>query len=155
MSQRIHLAVQGYTVRLTCVDIQRKPSVDLAPSKQRKQFRDRIRAKEFDAILLSPPCSTFSRAPWKNFKGPRPVLRKFMTSKFPATLVLMELAEELSFRHCKLKFQWIKRDINQLADDLTNGKFDAFGSDLRVNLKGGELEWQVLDKLLKGADTFL
>ena len=31
------------------------------------------------------------------------LLRKFMTSKFPSTLVLMELVEELSFRHCALK----------------------------------------------------
>ena len=29
------------------------------------------------------------------------LLRKFMTSKFPSTLVLMELAEDLCFRHCK------------------------------------------------------
>ena len=28
--------------------------------------------------------------------------RKFMTSKFPSTLVLMELAEELSVRLCEL-----------------------------------------------------
>ena len=56
-------------------------------------------------------------------------LRKFMTSQFPSTLVLMELAEELSFRHCELKLQWIRRDINQLADDLTNQIFDAFDPD--------------------------
>ena len=35
-----------------------------------------------------------------------------MTAKFPSTLVLMELAEELSSRHCELKLQWIRRDTN-------------------------------------------
>ena len=43
-----------------------------------------------------------------------------MTTKFPSTLVLMELAEELSARNCALQLQWIRRDLNQLADDLTN-----------------------------------
>ena len=82
------------------------------------------------------------------------LVRKFMTSKFPLTLVLMELAEELSFRHCELKLQWIRRDINQLADDLTNEKFEAFDSGQRIALIGGELKWRVLDKLLQGADSF-
>ena len=54
-------------------DIQRRPSVDLANTVERQKLLARIRAQEFDAILLSPPCSTFSRAPWANFKGPRPV----------------------------------------------------------------------------------
>ena len=63
----------GYKLHITRVDIQRRPSVDLAKSKERQTLLTRIRAQEFDAILLSPPSSTFSRAPWANFKGPRPV----------------------------------------------------------------------------------
>ena len=39
----------------------------------RRSYLDRIAAKEFDAVLLSPPCASFSRAPWANFRGPRPV----------------------------------------------------------------------------------
>eukprot|EP00439_Symbiodinium_sp_Y106_P009920 s15183_g1.t1 len=39
----------------------------------RDSYLDRIRAKEFDAILLSPPCASFSRGSWANFRGPRPV----------------------------------------------------------------------------------
>ena len=77
-----------------------------------------------------------------------------MTSQFPSTLVLTEVAEELSFRRCKLKLQWIRCDINQLADDLTNEKFNAFDPGQRIALIGGELSWRVLDKLLKGADSF-
>ena len=73
MTQCLQQLATDYKVRMNCVDIQRKPSVDLAKSKERRKLLDRIRAKEFDAILLSPPCSTFSRAPWANFKGPRPV----------------------------------------------------------------------------------
>ena len=50
------------------------------------------------------------------------LLRKAMTTKFPSTLILMELAEELSAKNCELQLQWIRRDLNQLADDLTNEK---------------------------------
>ena len=58
-----------------------------------------------------------------------------MTTKFPSTLVLMELAEELSARNCALQLQWIRRDLNQL--------------DFRVALEGERLEWRVLGRLLE------
>ena len=37
------------------------------------------------------------------------LLRKAMTTKFPSTLVLMELAEELSAKNYELQLQWICR----------------------------------------------
>ena len=49
------------------------------------------------------------------------LLKKFMTSKFPSTLMLIQLVEELIAKRCELKLQWFRRDDNQLADDLTNG----------------------------------
>ena len=55
------------------MDIKRKPRVDLSYSKQRKKILEKIRSRCYDAVLLSPPCSTFSRAPWANKRGPRPV----------------------------------------------------------------------------------
>ena len=73
MTQCLHQQARGYEVRITCEDIQRRPSIDPANTVERQKLLTRIRAQEFDAILLSPPCSTFSRAPWANFKGPRPV----------------------------------------------------------------------------------
>ena len=45
------------------------------------------------------------------------LLKKFMTSKFPSTLILMELAEELTAKRCELKLQWLRRDDK---DDLTD-----------------------------------
>ena len=63
------------------------------------------------------------------------LLKKFMTSKFLSTLILMELAEELTFKRCELKLHWLRRDENQLADDLTNEKFDSFDSEFRIPLK--------------------
>ena len=79
------------------------------------------------------------------------LLRKAMTTKFPSTLVLMELAEELSAKNCELQLQWIRRDLNQpsptrtsLASTLTSG----------VDLKGEALEWRVLGRLLAYATSY-
>ena len=79
------------------------------------------------------------------------LLKKFMTSKFPSTLILMELAEELTAKRCELKLHWLKRDDNQLADDLIIENFDAFDDE---PLTGGDIKWRILDKLMKGAEGF-
>ncbi|CAE7324059.1 SAC1 [Symbiodinium natans] len=59
-------------------------------------------------------------------KSNEALLRKAMTTKFPSMLILMELAEELAAKNCELQLQWIRRDMNQLADDLTNENFASF-----------------------------
>ena len=79
------------------------------------------------------------------------LLKKFMTSKFPSTLILMELAEELAAKRCELKLHWLRRDENQLADDLANEKFDSLDKEFRIPLKGEDMQWRILDKLTKGA----
>ncbi|OLP80382.1 hypothetical protein AK812_SmicGene39225 [Symbiodinium microadriaticum] len=80
--------------------------------------------------------------------------KKAMTTKFPSTLVLMELAEELSAKNCELQLQWIRRDLNQLADDLTNENFASFDPNFRIDLKGEALEWRVLGRLLRHATSY-
>ena len=60
-------------LKTECVDVKRSAKHDLSLAKVRQSYLDRIAAKEFDAVLLSPPCAIFSRAPWANFRGPRPV----------------------------------------------------------------------------------
>ncbi|CAE7261317.1 unnamed protein product, partial [Symbiodinium pilosum] len=67
---------------------------------------------------------------------------------------IMELTEELARKNSQLELSWLSRDHNQLADDLTNEKFDMFDSSFRIPLKGEELEWKVLDKLLRHSDSF-
>ena len=46
------------------------------------------------------------------------------------------LTEELASKNSQLELSWLRRDHNQLADDLTNEKFDMFDSALRIPLKG-------------------
>ena len=60
-------------LKTECVDLKRAAKHDLSLPKVRQSYLDRIAAKEFDAVLLSPPCASFSRATWANFRGPRPV----------------------------------------------------------------------------------
>ena len=66
----------------------------------------------------------------------------------------MELAEEQSAKNCELQLQWIRRDLNQLADDLTNENFASFDPNFRVDLKGEALEWRVLGRLLAHATSY-
>ena len=76
-----------------------------------------------------------------------------MTTKYPSMLVLMETAQELSHRNCELQLQWIRRDLNQLADP-TNEEFKSFDTGLRIVLKGDEFRWRILDRLLAHSDSF-
>ena len=82
------------------------------------------------------------------------LLKKFMTSKFPSTLILMELADELTAKRCELKLHCLKRDDNQLADDLTNEKFDCFDKEFRVPVNGADMQWRIPDKLTRSAESF-
>ena len=42
------------------------------------------------------------------------LVKKAMTTKYPSSLVLLELAEELAAKKCDLNLTWIRRDLNQL-----------------------------------------
>ena len=48
-------------------------------------------------------------------------ISKCMSTKYPLTLLVMEISETLRTRDCELLLEWIRRDKNQLPDDLTNG----------------------------------
>ena len=80
------------------------------------------------------------------------LIRWSMITKFPSYLIFIETAEELSAKRCDMQLIWICRNLNQLADDLANEKFDNFDSEFRIPLKGVELKWRVLDTLLVHAD---
>lgn len=69
---------------------------------------------------------------------------KNMTTKFPAYLVLLEFTEQLRRRNLGLELTWVRRDFNQLADDLTNEQWEMFDKELRINTPIEELPWMVL-----------
>ena len=59
------------------VDIQRSRKMDLTKPKVQKRILQSIDLGVYDAVILTPPCSTFSRAVWANDRGPYP-LRSFL-----------------------------------------------------------------------------
>ena len=61
---------QKVDTQVDCIDIQRKPRIDLSKTAERDELLKATRAGAYDAILPSPPCFTFSRVPWANFRGP-------------------------------------------------------------------------------------
>ena len=113
-----------------------------------------IAALELLAALVGVRLSRVAIRGYTDNQSNEALLRKAMTTKFPSTLILMELAEELSAKNCELQLQWIRRDLNQLADDLTNENFASFDPNFRVDLKGEALEWRVLGRLLAHATSY-
>ena len=75
-------------------------------------------------------------------------ISKMMSTKYPLTLLVIELSETLRARGCELNLQWIPREKNQLADDLTNEKFDHFPAEKRKRWIGGDTQWIALDRLV-------
>ena len=74
---------------------------------------------------------------------------KWMSTKFPLTIFVMELSGSLREGKCYLQLDWVPRDSNQMADDLTNLKFDSFESQQRVRWDPRKQRWCVLDTFLQ------
>ena len=79
---------------------------------------------------------------------------KMMSTTYPLALLVMELSETLRTRNCELSLEWIPREFNQLADDLTNEKFDSFPEGKRIKAIGGDTKWLVLERLMVKATDF-
>ena len=79
---------------------------------------------------------------------------KWMSTKYPLTILIMELSETLRTRDCELSLEWVPREKNQLADDLTNQKFECFPAERRIKFVGGDTKWLVLDRLMHKAQEF-
>ena len=81
-------------------------------------------------------------------RGNRFILRKSLSTKFPLTLLVIEVSEMMRKKNAMVDLLWIKRDLNQDADDLTNEEFGNFSEENRVYLKDGKIQWEVMDDLL-------
>eukprot|EP00435_Cladocopium_sp_Y103_P005087 s4203_g1.t1 len=81
-------------------------------------------------------------------------VRRWMSTKYPLTVLIMELSETLRSRNCELNLESIPREKNQLADDLTNQVFTHFPLDCRVQFVGGDTKWLVLDSLWRKHRSF-
>ena len=66
----------------------------------------------------------------------------------------MELAAQMDKMRVRLDVHWTPRNLNQEADDLSNGKIEDFSTANRVTSDIREIEWLVLDKLMKFGMSF-
>lgn len=79
------------------------------------------------------------------------VLKKFASSRYPLSIIAMELATQLDRRGIELDLQWVPRWQNQEADDLTNERFDDFAASKRIDVQFDSLEFLVMGRLLQKA----
>lgn len=79
------------------------------------------------------------------------VLRRFGSSKYPLSIVAMELACQLEMAQVEMDLGWIPRKQNEEADSLTNLRFEDFNMCNRVDVKFEDFQFVLLDKLMAKA----
>eukprot|EP00438_Fugacium_kawagutii_P006907 Skav221031 [mRNA] locus=scaffold576:209066:211813:- [translate_table: standard] len=77
------------------------------------------------------------------------ILRKGLSTKFPITLMVIEVSEMLRKEGAHATLTWVRRDENEAADDLTNEVFTKFKAENRVEIKSENVEWVVMDQLME------
>lgn len=82
-------------------------------------------------------------------KGNAFALIRGMSTKYPLTVLLMELSEEMRALDLRMELEWIKREENQDADDLSNGDWRKFSEEMREDVRPETVEWRVLEKVQK------
>ncbi len=60
------------------------------------------------------------------------LIDKYLTVKFPVSMVLMELSRQLAVLGSELQLHWIPCEQNEESDNLSKGHYDAFDPKLRL-----------------------
>ena len=79
------------------------------------------------------------------------VVDKFLSTKFPVSLVLMELAYQLAQLNATLSLSWIPREQNEEADDLTKDRFEKFDPNKRMKVDLEEIGFSIIPVLAEVA----
>ena len=88
-------------------------------------------------------------------KGNSFAVQKMLSTKFPLTVLLIELSEQLRSCSIEMHLEWLRRDDNQEADDLTNQKFSKFSPENRIQVDPSKIDWLVLPELMSsGQDLY-
>ena len=77
------------------------------------------------------------------------VLDRFMSTSFPLSVVLMELAMQMQLMQLEMELQWIPREQNVEADALTNLEFEAFDPSKRIAVQLENLDFRILPELMQ------
>ena len=79
------------------------------------------------------------------------VVNKFLSTKFPLSKVLMELAYQMAGLNATLSLSWIPREQNEEADDLTKNRFEKFDPGKRIEVNLEEIGFKVIPVLAEVA----
>ena len=77
-------------------------------------------------------------------RGNGALLNKLMSTKFPASAVLMELASYMRRMSLRTVVEWAPREGNKKTDKLANGNTEDFDLSLRIDVRcpGSTLSWR-------------
>ena len=75
-------------------------------------------------------------------------LNKLMTTMYPASAVLMELAAYSKMVGLRASVEWSPREANREADALADGDFSPFTPELRIPVSAQRLQWTILMQAL-------
>ena len=84
-----------------------------------------------------------------NNRGNGSVLNKLMTTRYPSSALVIELAAEMNKNGVKAQVEWTPREFNREADALANGDSSQFRPELQLRVEARDLKWHVLDRALE------
>ena len=76
------------------------------------------------------------------------VVAKLMTTKYPLAPILMELTAALALRGLWLNLEWVPRELNTQADELTNSNYSSFKEEHRMEVVWSKLPFGIMSALL-------
>ena len=82
-------------------------------------------------------------------RGNGAALNKLMTTKFPASALLMELSCYMKKMSIRASVEWIPREGNKEADRLAKGIFHDFDPCMRIPVSTRSLVWEILPESLE------
>ena len=106
-----------------------------------KLFHGSQSARHRTQILVCPT--------WTDNRGNAAALNRLMTTKFPASAVVMELAAFMKKELIKAQVEWSPRSGNIEADAIANGVHEGFDPRLRLDIDPSSLSWEILPEALK------
>ena len=86
-------------------------------------------------------------------RGNGAALNKLMTTKFPASALLMELSCDMRKMSIRTGVEWVPKEGNREADKLANGDHETFDPILRIPVSAASLKWEILPEALLAVRT--
>ena len=93
------------------LDIQRDRKCDFTRQSIQKKWLQRIDQGEFHAVILTPPCSTYSRASWANDRGPHPLRSRRYPRGFPWNSFTRKQKVQLGTLLAEFSYEAFKRQL--------------------------------------------